>query len=191
MKRSETKVVLATRASAITHAQSTGHRLDRFGSNNFGKLFEERSAYRLTAHLDGRPECNDLERGGKVIECKFFTVNPLKWWIDENGKKHYANAEQNSANGFKVGKNADIAAAVKNYCEKFDFLVVGYGPNPLNPIEEYKMNREEAYKFLMARVQAKGAEYIRFCPYAETKKAGGRESRLNTLKKYGHYNVEG
>lgn len=191
MTRTEQKQNQAAKALAIKEAQAKGVRLDRTAENNFGRLFESRQAFKRTAHHDGRPNCPDLVRAGKVIECKFFTVNPNKWWIDDKGKRHYAHAEQNSANGLKVGKNADIAKAVAEYCNGFDFLIVGYGENPLNPIEEIKMNREEAYSFLIARVQAKGADYIRFCPYAETKKAGGRERRIATLKKYGHYNVEG
>lgn len=123
-------------------------------SKNKGFAFEAKMALIRKWKRDGRAGSYDLSHGGKIYECKFFTIKPA------TAKK---NAEYNSAHGFEAKKSISLYKQVQDYCATFDVLIVGYGESVEN-CNMLTMKSEEAVDWLYKRLQHKaGSKEVRFC----------------------------
>lgn len=143
-----------------------------------GTLFEEAIAERLGGtRYGGKGQPDVVLEDGRVLECKFFT---------RSFDRKSMHAIYNYANGFVVRNREALLADLRAYCDTFDVLAVGIGDiRGGDGFDVEYIDSDKAFQWLAARIYAKGAKEIRFGYDADTTKAGGDESRLNTLAKHG------
>lgn len=150
-------------------------RKELVNSKNKGFAFEAKIALQRKWKRDGRPGSYDLSHGGKVFECKFFTVKPA------TAKK---NAEYNSAHGFPAVRSRSLREQLEEYCATFDTLIVGVGEN-VESCEVFSMKSSEAVEWLYKRMQFnKQEDGVRFC-------WGGKSIEKRYLTRFAKLKAEG
>ena len=151
-------------------------RLKKTERMNAGLRFEIALAERYGWTRDGRPGHVDLIDGeGRVVECKFFTD-----YIKGFDRKMYP------AHLPAFDKSRPVLKQLWEYCQTFDRLAIGHGDIDGDYTVEFIDDREGAYSFIAARLQAKGDDLeLRIKYKSGTTKSGGDERVKNTLRKWG------
>lgn len=151
-------------------------RLEKTEKMNAGLRFEIALAEKFGWTRDGRPGHVDLiDDEGRVVECKFFTD-----YMQEFDRKMYP------AHLPAFDKSRPVLEQLREYCQTFDRLAIGHGNLDGEYTIEFIEDRETAYNFIAARLQAKGDSLeLRIKYKAGTTKSGGDERVKSTIRRWG------
>lgn len=150
-------------------------------STNGGYAMEAILALEKHCKRDGANGHEDLVVKGKKVEVKYFRVAPAV--KDANGKT-IKKAVYNSCHGFTPRKDRSVKKQLWTYCKGFDYFLICHGPTP-EEAEIVKMAPEEAYEWLLPRIQYSATYGIRFC-WCEKLREDNMAKRFATLEAEGY-----